>query len=185
MSIPSARRTNDGTLGPLRSGYMEVTFGEPTKIRRKADGNTFGSVAKDGQWWIPCTLPNGMVQYAFLNLPIDDQGNTRDLEPKKLKFFGQQMNTALDSAGVDDLAEVAGSTGVVKFTNVTKAGREAGKFSEIEIVTRADYDYHVANGTVVPDIDAPVQAVTEQAGRTGGKGRTKVNNPESEDEIPF
>lgn len=184
MSIPSARRTSDGTLGPLRSGYHMVTFGEPTKIRRKADGNTFGTALGDGKWYIPCTLPSGMVQYQLLNLPVDDEGNPRDLDAKKLKFFGQQLNTVLDSAGVDDLTDLMGSTGYVKFVNTTKAAREAGLYSETTIVTRADYDYNVANGTVVADIDAAPQAVTEQTGRAG-KGRTKVATPESEEEIPF
>lgn len=183
--IPSVKRTSDGTLGPIRSGYLEVTFGEPTKIRRKNDGTTFGTALGDGKWYIPCIMASGMVQYQLLNLPVSDDGSPRDLDAKKLKFFGQQLNTVLDSAGVDDLADIEGASGRVKFVNTTKAARDAGLYSETTIVTRADYDYNIANGTVVADIDAPAQVVTEQAGRTGGKGRTKVNNPENEDEIPF
>lgn len=178
MGIPSAAKTDDGTTSAGKrtptSGLYPVQFGEFCKTRQTKNGQT--APLKDGQWLLPVTYPNGFTDYYHINHVLNDQGKVRDLPDDKRLFFQQGLNTLMDSAGVDDLAGVEGSSGYAMWQDATLEAVRAKVYGKTSILPADEYNRRVAAGYVVNDIQAPAQKPTQDA-RTSAPATRRTTNP--------
>lgn len=183
----SAAGTNDtGGFFP-QSGLYEVTFSGLLKQRTKKDGTKTAPVP-NGQRLVACTFPSGFVEYAQYNMLENDDGTprdelyeqmTKDGKQSKGVFFEKQLNTLLDSAGIESTDDLEGATGHVMWQAPVQGAVDAnGKriFGKLTILTQADYDRKIAAGFTVQPLTgyAPPAGQTEQAPAAGAPARKAV-----------
>lgn len=169
----TAAGTNDtGGFFP-QSGLYQVTLSGLLKQRTKKDGTKTAPVP-NGQRLVACTFPSGFVEYASYNMLENDDGSerpelyeqmTKDGKSTKGLFFEKQLNTLLDSAGIESTDDLEGSTGHVIWQAPVQGATDAnGKriFGRLTVITQADYDKKIASGFVVQ----PLTGVTAPAGQT-------------------
>lgn len=159
----TAAGTNDSGGFFPQSGIYEVVFSGLLKQRIKKDG-TKTPPMPNGQKLVACTFPSGFVEYAQYNMLENDDGSPRpelyeqqtaNGKGSKGLFFEKQLNTLLDSAGVDSTDDLEGTTGHVMWqAPVQGAVDDKGKriFGKLTVLSRADYDRKLAAGFVVQPI---------------------------------
>lgn len=189
MGIPNTSKTEAGTVGTKRkptpdSGYYRVPAGEFCKQFRLNNGK-MSSRLKNGQWFLPVTLPGDWSTNVFVNHYLNDDGTPRqDLNDNKREFFEQLINTLIDAAGAEDLDGVENSTITVKWQDASLEAFKAGVKGRLDPVSRAEYDKAVAEGWTVDDIPAPQDRATQQVRTTAPPTATTTPNPYDE-EPPF